>query len=72
MFPSWVKILVLPTNIKLDWKVIARYKHSNLFGLVVSNEVKKFYNIVTCGLYYKTFRIVIYDRNDSTIVEPVL
>ncbi len=26
----------------------------------------------TCGLYYKTFRIVIYDRNDSTIVEPVL
>ena len=24
------------------------------------------------GLYYKTFRIVIYDRNDSTIVEPVL
>ncbi len=25
-----------------------------------------------CGLYYKTFRIVIYDRNDSTIVEPVL
>ncbi len=26
----------------------------------------------TCGLYYKTFRIVIYDGNDSTIVEPVL
>ena len=26
----------------------------------------------TCGLYYKTFGIVIYDRNDSTIVEPVL
>jgi hypothetical protein len=25
-----------------------------------------------CGLYYKTFRIVIYDRNDSTIVDPVL
>ncbi len=25
-----------------------------------------------CGLYYKTFRIVIYDRNDSTIIEPVL
>ncbi len=24
------------------------------------------------GLYYKSFRIVIYDRNDSTIVEPVL
>ncbi len=26
----------------------------------------------TSGLYYKTFGIVIYDRNDSTIVEPVL
>ncbi len=26
----------------------------------------------TSGLYYNTFRIVIYDRNDSTIVEPVL
>ncbi len=24
------------------------------------------------GLYYKSFRIVIYDRNNSTIVEPVL
>jgi hypothetical protein len=27
---------------------------------------------ITSGLYYKTFRIVIYDPNDSTIVEPVL
>ncbi len=41
------KLLVLPANVKLDRKVIARYKHSNLFGLVVSNEVKKFYDIVT-------------------------
>jgi hypothetical protein len=24
------------------------------------------------GLYYKRFRIVIYDRNDSIIIEPVL
>ncbi len=31
-----------------------------------------FYNIDLSGLYYKTFRIVIYDRNDSTIIEPVL
>jgi hypothetical protein len=29
-------------------------------------------HLVICGLYYKTFRIVIYNRNDSTIVEPVL
>jgi len=51
---------------------LARGKCSSLFGLVVSSEEKKFYNIDTSGLYYKTFRIVIYDCNDSTIVEPVL
>ncbi len=33
---------------------------------------KMFYEIDPCGLYYKTFRIIIYDHNDSTIVEPVL
>ncbi len=26
---------------------------------------KKLYNIVTCGLYYKCFTIVIYNHNDS-------
>ncbi len=41
------KLLVLPTNVRLDWKVIARYKHSSLFGLVISDEGKKFYNIDT-------------------------
>jgi hypothetical protein len=39
--------LVLPANFRLDWKEIAMYKHSNLFGLIVSNEGKKFYNIDT-------------------------
>jgi hypothetical protein len=41
------KLLVLPGNVRLDWNVIARYKHSNLFGLIVSCERKKFYNIDT-------------------------
>jgi len=41
------KLLVLPANVRLDWKVISRYKHSNLLGLVISNEGKKFYNIDT-------------------------
>jgi len=36
------KLFVLPTNVRLDWKVIANYKHSNLFGLVVSDEGRKF------------------------------
>ncbi len=32
---------------RLDWKEIARYKHSSLFGPVVTNEEKKFYDIDT-------------------------
>jgi hypothetical protein len=39
------KLLGLPANVRLDWKVIARYKPSSLIGLVISNEGKKFYNI---------------------------
>ncbi len=35
------KLLVLPANVRLDWRVIARYKHSSLFGLLVSNKGKK-------------------------------
>jgi hypothetical protein len=26
----------------------------------------------TSGLYYKSFTLKIYDRNDSTIIEPLL
>ncbi len=39
------KLLVLTANVRLDCKVIARYKHSGIFGLVISNEEKKFNNI---------------------------
>jgi hypothetical protein len=35
------KLLVLPGKARLDWKVIARYKHSSLFGLIICNEEKK-------------------------------
>jgi hypothetical protein len=38
---------VLPANVRLDMKVIARYKHSSLFGLVISNEGNKSYTIDT-------------------------
>ena len=41
------KLLVLPANPRLAWKVIARYKHSSLFGLIFCNEEKKFYKIDT-------------------------
>ncbi len=39
------KLLVLPANVRLDWKEIAKYKHSSLFGLVISDEEKKFHKI---------------------------
>ncbi len=39
------KFLMLPANVRLDWKVIARYKHSSLLGLIIRDEGKKFYNI---------------------------
>jgi hypothetical protein len=41
------KLLVLLANVRLDWKVIARYKHSSLLGLIICNEEEKFYNIDT-------------------------
>jgi hypothetical protein len=36
------KLQVLPANVRLDRKVIAKYKHSSLFNLVISNAGKKF------------------------------
>ncbi len=41
------KFLELPENVRLDWKVIARYKSSSLFGLIVIDEGKKIYDIGT-------------------------
>ena len=36
------KLIVLLANVRLDWNVIARFKHSSLFGHVFCNEEKKF------------------------------
>ncbi len=49
------KLLVLPANVRLDWKVIARHKHSGLFGLIICNEEKKSYDIDTRdgGIHYR-------------------
>jgi hypothetical protein len=49
------KLLVFLANVRLDWKVIASYKHSSLFGLVISDEGKKFHNIGTWYQRYLTF-----------------
>jgi hypothetical protein len=42
-------LLVLPANVRLDWNVIARYKCSSLFGLVICNEEKKSFITLTTG-----------------------
>ncbi len=36
------KLLVFPPNVRLDWKVIASYKHSSLFRHSVSDKEKSF------------------------------
>jgi hypothetical protein len=41
------KLLVFPAIDKLDWKVIARYKCSSVFGIHISDKGKKLYNIDT-------------------------
>jgi hypothetical protein len=42
------ELLVLPANARLDWKVIARYKHSGLFRLVIFSK-EKIYIVLTPG-----------------------
>jgi hypothetical protein len=59
------KLLVLPENVRLDWKVIARYEHTSLFGLVFCNEEKKFYNIDTRS---RKFMFEYLERNLNSII----
>jgi hypothetical protein len=47
MLPSWVSPWCYQQNVRLDWKVIASYKNSSLFGLIIIYEGKTFYNIDT-------------------------
>ncbi len=54
------ELLVLPANVRLDWKVIARYKYSSLLGLVISDQGEKFCNIATRAQCYKTFLFINY------------
>jgi hypothetical protein len=46
------KLLVLPTNVRLDWKAIARYKQSNVFSLFISDKEKGFQ--LASGVWMKT------------------
>jgi len=66
--PFLGKLLVLPANVRLDWKVIATYKHSSLFGLVVSKEGKKFCNIDTKSKKSKSLSTI--SRKSSSRFSP--
>jgi len=46
------KLLMLPANVRLDWKVIAKYKHSNLFVLVVNNKRTSFVTLTPGELLF--------------------
>jgi hypothetical protein len=48
------KLLALSAIVRLNWKVIASYEHSSLFGFVVSTEGKKFHTIDTWRQGYQT------------------
>jgi hypothetical protein len=51
---------------------IAKCHHAECFGAIEKYDLKEVKIKKTCGRYYKSFRIKIYNRNDSTIIEPVL
>jgi hypothetical protein len=52
-------LLVLPANVRPDWKVIARYKHSSLYGIVISNEEKSFITLTP-------------ERQENLLIDDVL
>jgi hypothetical protein len=43
-----------------------------IFLYILRDMLTKYQLVESSGLYYKTFRIIIYDCNDSTITDPVL
>jgi hypothetical protein len=53
--------LALPSNSKPRLERVSKDKCSSLLGLIVTNEGKKFYNIVTRCHHYKTFFFYIAD-----------
>ncbi len=44
----------------------------NSRNMIKIDNILKLQTIYSCALYYKSFTILIYNRNDSTIIEPVL
>jgi hypothetical protein len=57
------KLQVLPANVRLDWKVFARCKHSSLFGLVISNEEKSFITLTSGGSVFQ----ILCSKNSNSV-----
>jgi hypothetical protein len=51
------KLLGLPANVRLDWKMFARHKNSCLFGLIISNEEKSFITLTPGANVIKLLRL---------------
>ncbi len=56
------KLVVLPTNVRLDWRVIAKYKQSSLVGLIICNEEKKIITLTPGADITKLFFCVAHDE----------
>ena len=56
------KLLVFPPNVRIDWKVIASYKCSSLFGLIISVKEKSFITLTPGVNVMKTFFFVTDDE----------
>jgi hypothetical protein len=62
------ELLVLPANGRLDWKVIAGYKHSSLIGLVDSDEAKNVFVAWTPGFCVDVD--LLFNRLGHVLVDP--
>jgi hypothetical protein len=53
------KLLVLPANVRLDWKVFTKHKHFSLFGLIISNKEKSFKTLTPSGsiIWIRTLKL---------------
>jgi hypothetical protein len=58
----------LPSNSKTRLERVSKGKPSSLLDLVISDEEKRFYNIDTCGLYYKLMLII---NDESRVINKL-
>ncbi len=63
MLPSWISFWCFQQILRLEWKVIASYKHSSLFGLIDSDKGEKSYITLAPGDG---------DGNDGAVPDVVL